>query len=160
MVSVAAKTRPPTTATPFGPSFGAVVLRDHRTRPVRRSSATTSDFHVCRYTVCPTTTGVAVSWPKSVPAPRMRYRQRSTRRPTEPGVIRDAVAARVLDEVAVRLAASRLRGRRGAATAARAAASANARPMAGACATEETAPLDDAEDADVLPRYGLQDETL
>ena len=48
VVSVAASTRPPTTATPFGPSFGAVVSRDHRTRPVRRSSATTSDFQVWR----------------------------------------------------------------------------------------------------------------
>ena len=97
VVSVAAKTRPPTTATPFGPSFGAVVMPrpPHAAgAPVERDDV---DFHVCRYTVSPDDDGRRRQQPE-VGARAADGGTASARRgaPTGSASIREAVAARVL----------------------------------------------------------------
>ena len=94
LVSVAPKIRPGVAASPFGPSFGALVSQRQRIVPVRASRAKTDESSVCAYTVSPAISGVEASAPNDEP-PGMWKRHRTVKPATVPEEIDVDAAARV-----------------------------------------------------------------
>src|SRR5579872_5923464 len=96
VVGVAPKTRPPETASPFGPRLSAYTNRCRQsTRPLVRSRANTSLRMSCRYTTPFATTGVAVNDPAEPSGALSRNRQMTWSRPTSARSIPLRVSARV-----------------------------------------------------------------